>query len=532
MIIDLLISRTDFSQIILLTILHFFLSSSVDLVFTYKSLQFKKLGTKISFYVRNKVFEHVLNLPISFFYNNKQGDIFTKVTGDVEAVENFTTNSVISIITNIIETVAIIVIMCTINLKLTILTLMFIPLTSKLHSYTNPKIRCLSEENRENISKINSAYYEILNNIHVVKLFNGIKKAVIRTISPAREYAYTRIRLDLYSNVSGVLAQFATCVSTVLLFYIIGGYDVFSGKMTLGDLLAFSFYMAWIVRPVLALFKTRVAFNRVKTSYSRIQALLELERETESGTNNIRFEEHVRLDKVTFSYPDNDVSTIQNINFEIKKNQVTAIVGQSGCGKSTIVSLLLRMYECESGNIWIDDFNYKDVSIKAVRRLYGVVSQDSYFFDGTIKNNLELFISGTCENKIIEACKTANIHDHIIGLPNGYKTIIGEKGVKLSGGQKQRLAIARAVLYEPEILVLDEATSHLDNESEYKIKKALEKLRHKYTILIIAHRLSTVVDSDIIYVMDDGKIQDSGTHKELLLKSEYYKKMWSLNNET
>lgn len=530
-IIDHLIEKNSFNEIIYLTIIHFIISSGIDIVYTIKAIEFKKLGTLISFNIRNNLLEHILNLPIFFFHENKQGDIFTKLTGDVEAIENFTTSSVISIITNLIEALAIVVIMCFMNLKLTIISLIFIPITHKLHSITNPKVRKLSEDIRENISEINSVYYEVLNNIFLVKIFNGIKKSVIRTIVPTRKYAKLRIKLALYSNLSSVFAQIATCSSTILLFYIIGGYDVYTGKMTLGELLAFSFYMAWIVRPVLSLFKTRVMYNKVKVSYRRIQDLFDKEEEDQKVSKEITFNDKIKINNLSFNYPENELSIIQNLNMSIIKNETTAIVGHSGCGKTTIVNLLLKLFNTYTGDIYIDNQNYKDLSNKKIRKFFGVITQDSFLFDGSIEHNLTMFLNKVSKDQIVQACKIADIYKYIQTLPEGFNTIIGEKGVKLSGGQKQRLAIARAILYEPKVLVLDEATSHLDNESEYNIKKALESLQGKMTILVIAHRLSTIVNADHICVMKDGKIIKKGKHIDLLNDCKIYKRMWSINNE-
>ncbi len=527
-IIDLLSNgRNDFQGLFFFVILYFVIINTSNLVDTFTGYLYNKTGALITFDIRRKLFEHLGNLPMTYFNKMNQGDLLTRLTTDIDQIQSFSTITFMNFLSSILKAVIIISLLVYLNPKLALICLIIIPITQYLVRILNRKISYYAEFENKHLAKLNSIFHETISNIYAIKVFSGVKKSVIRIIKPTRDYTKSKIKADLYLWMSSVTGQFLSTISAILILYLVGGYDVLNGKMTLGELVAFGNYLGWAIGPILTLSKITSQFARLKNSYERIQEVLNEERE--EGLKNklkiTKFSQAIEIKNLSFDYGRNE-KIIDNLSLTIPKGKVISFVGASGCGKSTLVNLILKIYQPKSGEILFDQQNIAEINNNSFRKIFGLVSQDIILFNDTIENNLLMFNPGANSEEILTACKIAQIDDFIQSLPDKYQTIIGENGVKLSGGQKQRLSIARAIVYNPEIFIFDEATSHLDSESEKLVQTALEKLMKEKTTIIIAHRLSTIVNSDIINVMDEGKIIEQGSHKQLLEKKGAYYELW------
>jgi subfamily B ATP-binding cassette protein MsbA len=329
---------------------------------------------------------------------------------------------------------------------------------------------------------------------------------------------------------SVLLHEIITGLGTVgMLFY--GFYLVNKGEMTLGELISFSAAVGLIYTPLKRLGAANNSLQQASASAERIFYLIDQEPEADGKAELPQINDEIAYNDVVFVYPGTEKKVLNGVGFSVKKGGLVAIVGSSGAGKTTLVDMLPRFYRPLSGNITIDGMDINDVTLESLRRKIGIVSQDVVLFNETVRENIAFGKSGASDEKIIEAAKAAYAHDFIKDMPKGYDTVIGERGVKLSGGQKQRISIARALLKNPPILILDEATSSLDTASEVIVQKALDNLMTNRTTFVIAHRLSTVRKADQILVLDKGKIAESGTHEKLLSRSGIYKVLYKTQIE-
>lgn len=528
-IINELNNKDSYINLVKLATFYFLISSLLDVLYTGQIYFHNRTGSLIAFSIRQDLLKHIQNLPMGYFYNNKQGDLLTRLTSDVNLLESFITKNSVTIMASFIQVLITLSMLFYLNYKLAFISLLFIPITQLLLNMSNKKISKFTNIEKENLSKLNSILHEILNNMYILKLFNGTKKSIIKTINPTRNLIKSRLKSDLFSGIAGSSANISSSFSVVFLFYVIGGYEVFNNRMNIGDLLAFSMYLGWVVQPLIRVFKVTTIYSRVKISYNRINQIFMEEEEPylDEGIKIDSFKDKITINKLLYSYHEaNEI--LRGISLDIKKGESIAFVGNSGCGKTTLINLLLKVINCSRDMIKIDNIDINDINTKSIRDFFGVVTQDTFLFDGTIRENLKMFKNST-DNEIKNACTLAHIDDFISSLPEKYETVIGEKGVKLSGGQKQRLAIARAILYNPEVYIFDEATSSLDSESEKYVLDALDMIMKDKTSIIIAHRLSTLKNVDKIFVFEEGKIVEFGSHKNLLENKGAYYKLWELN---
>ena len=392
------------------------------------------------------------------------------------------------------------------------------------------KLRKASANSQELIGDMISTTEETLSGLKIIKGFNGeqIKKEKFEEENERYTSQMTKMfrRIDMASPLSEFLG-----VSVIIATMLYGGSLVFSGKMTGEELITYLGIFYTVIAPAKSLTDAVSNAQRGIASMNRINEILDADNIIHDPKNPIEIREltdRIEFNHLNFKYQDDYV--IKDVSFSIPKGKSVALVGQSGSGKSTIANLLPRFYDLEEGDITIDGNNIKDISIKNLRNLMGVVTQDAILFNDTIANNISFGMENSSAEKIMEAAKIANAHDFILQLPDGYETNIGDGGGKLSGGQKQRISIARAVLKNPDILVLDEATSALDTESEKLVQDALNNLMKNRTSLIIAHRLSTIQHADEIIVMQDGKIMERGTHEELINQKGIYTKLTDMQS--
>ena len=478
--------------------------------------------------MRMEIYNKILSLPLGFFSQERKGDIIARMSGDVQEVESSITGSLDMLIKNPILIVFYIGTLVFISWKLTLFVLVFAPLMMWLMGVIGRNLKKKSTEAQALWSDTMSQVEETLGGLRVIKAFLAEKMMGERfdkvTGAMRRKNARVSTRQALAHPVSEFLGTMM--ISIVLCF---GGYLIIKDDSFI-DAPTFIFYMVIlysVIQPIKDL--SRAAYNIPKglASMERIDKILDAQntiRETEGAKDITSFAEAIRFDHVNFSY-EAGRQILSDINLVIPKGKTIAIVGASGGGKSTLVDLIPRFYDVDSGRISIDGTDIREFKLDSLRALMGNVNQEPILFNDTIFNNIAFGVENATEEQVIEAAKIANAHDFIMEKEEGYQTNVGDRGCKLSGGQRQRISIARAVLKNPPILILDEATAALDTESERAVQEALERLMSNRTTVAIAHRLSTIKDADEIIVVDEGRIVERGRHDELIALGGYYKKL-------
>ncbi len=499
-------------------------------IFVYgKEYTLNSVNHKLMRDLRRDLYDRLLFLPMEFYDKNLTGDLMAKVTNDVDMLQG-TLSSFIQIITNIIQSLLFVTMMVYYNWKLSLVILAVFPISGYVLKKFAIPIREASKKIVENISTISAFLQETLSGIKVIKIFTKEKYELDR-FNALTQATYARnmksVRLVAFQKpVNELLSTVGVVV--VIIF---AGYQMISGDITLGEFGRFIVIATMAYKPLKGLGDINVALQKTLASGKRIFNLIDSksEKEIELGKRkNLKTLDAVKgsieFKKVYFNYNIREI-TLQDINIKAKSGEIVAIVGPSGSGKTTIVNLIPRFYEIDKGNIFIDGEDIRHFSIESLRKQIGMVPQETFLFSGTIEDNIAYGKEGATHQEIVEAAKNANAHNFIIKMRNGYKTLIGERGIKLSGGEKQRLSIARALLKDPKILILDEATSALDTESEILVQKALSFLMNGRTTFVIAHRLSTIRNADKIVVIENGKIVQQGKHNKLIKdkKGLYYK---------
>ena len=474
--------------------------------------------------LRAKVQQKLLTLPVSFFDNNKSGALVSRVMTDVEGVRNLVGTGLVQLIGGSITALISLVILIRINAKMTLFVLVpvlvFAGIALKAFGYIRPIFRARSKINAEVTGRLT----ETLNGIRVIKGFNAESQ---------EEKVFEKGVRDLYQNVKKSLTAtaFMTSSSTFLLGLAsagimgIGGYFIMNGTMTYGEFVSFTLFLGFMIAPIVQMSNIGSQLTEAFAGLDRTQELLEIDEENDLEKRTISLNQirgNVTFKNISFSY-DDMTEVLHNISFEAPQGTVTALVGSSGSGKSTIAGLVTAFLNPNSGIILIDETDLSKVDLRSFRCQLGVVLQDDFLYEGTIRENILFARPHASEDDLLEAVKGAYVDEFTDRFENGLDTIIGERGVKLSGGQRQRISIARALLAKPKIVVLDEATSNLDTQSESFIQKSLTVLMQNRTTFVIAHRLSTIQKADQILVIEDGEIVERGKHNELIeSKGRYY----------
>ncbi len=476
--------------------------------------------------LRNAMYEKIVSLPISFYSEKRKGDVIARITSDVLEIQHSFLSILELIIREPLTILFTIGAMFFISAKLTLFVFIFIPVAGFLISRIGKSLKKRSDRVQKEQGAFLSIVEETLGGLRVIKAFTAENRFTNRfSRSTNRFFRFSNSLLNRQNLASPVGEFLGILVIGVLLWY--------GGRMVLqeGTLDASSFigYMGLaynILTPAKAISKASYGVKKGNAAAERVLQILESENPIEdpsSGHAANSFDKSLKLEGVTFSYGDEPV--LKNFDLEVLKGQTVALVGQSGSGKSTIANLVTRFYDVQQGRISLDGMDIREMTKESLRRLMGLVTQDSILFNDTVRNNILLGREGATDDEIEEAARIANAHDFIQAMPDGYDSNIGDGGNKLSGGQKQRLSIARAVLKNPPIMILDEATSALDTESERLVQQALENMMQGRTSLVIAHRLSTIQNADRIVVLDRGEIVESGTHAELMKQEGAYFKL-------
>lgn len=467
-------------------------------------------------------------LALSFAYHDKTeaGQLLSRSLQDVERIRFLTGRALLRIVDAVALMLITGIILLTMNLPLALLALATMPFLAQRGLYFGQRFRPLSRAIQDQLAVLTTRLEQNLRGARIVKAFAQEDAEVERFQAENRKWFSLAEQTARLRTTNLPLLDLIANVGTVIIIWY-GGYLVINNQLTLGELVAFTTYLAQLVQPVrrLGVFIAGVAMSLA--SGERVYAILDAPSEVEEKPDAIELpavEGHVRFEDVSFTYLGRH-KVLHNINFEAKPGQIIALLGATGSGKSTIVNLVPRFYDAE-GRVTVDGYDVKDVTISSLRDQIGIVLQETTLFSGTIRENIGFGKPGATEEEIVEAAKAAQAHDFIVGMPHGYDTEVGERGVTLSGGQKQRVAIARALLTDPRILILDDATSSVDTETEHLIQKALENLMRGRTTFVIAQRLSTVRQADLILVLEKGRIIDRGQHADLLRTSELYAQIY------
>lgn len=487
------------------------------------------VGERVITDLRKKVYEHLHRLGFRFYAERRLGEITSRLTNDVGSIRTALTDSLPQMFTITFSLIGSVALMVVLNWRLSIVIFLTVPLITIATRYFGQKIRSLSRSIQDDLAESTAVAEDALGAIRLVKAFvredyetERYKNAVEKLFGTARR---KMVLTQLFWSGVGVMFM-----STLVIIFWYGGKEVLADRLTAGDLVAFIIYALNISRSVSQSSRLYAAVNTAAGASERIFELLDETPEIEDtpGAKDIADAEGaIRLENVGFSY-DEDRPVLREVSFSVEAGQTVALVGPSGAGKTTLLNLIPRFYDPQQGTIFLDGTDIREYRIKSLREQISLVPQEVHLFGTSVKENIRYGRLNASDDEVRDAAKAANAHDFIIAMPEGYNSLIGEKGVKLSGGQRQRLAIARAILKDPVILLLDEATSSLDSESEAQVQDALERLMKNRTTFVIAHRLSTVQNADKILVMDEGRIVESGTHGELIGKGGLYEHLYAL----
>jgi subfamily B ATP-binding cassette protein MsbA len=484
------------------------------------------IGAKIVKLLRQGIYDKLLTLPISFYNKTSSGSVVSKVLNDVGMLNQIVAYTVKDFFVEGGTVIVLAIVAILRRWDLALLSFILIPLIVYSIGKFGKRMKKTSMNTRKLISKVTAILHESLQGIKIIKAFTMEKEMAHRQEKALAEHYRNVMRETRINEFSSLLAEvFGGIGVAIILFY--GGHLVISEKISAGDFFSFIVAILMIYTPLKRLSKTHNNFQQIRTVIERIKEIVLVEPERH-GRIEKKIEGQIVFDNVSFQYPSAEGYVLKSVNLEIRRGELIALVGYSGAGKSTLADLVAGFWYPAEGAILIDGVNIKDLSLKSLRKGLGVVTQDIILFDDTIRANILFGRPTATDTEVIEAAKAAYAHEFIMELPEGYEAKIGERGVKLSGGQKQRIAIARAILRNSAILVLDEATSSLDVESEQKVQKALERLMAGRTTIVIAHRLSTVKNATRIVVMHKGRIIQQGSHEDLLLQSGLYQELYNM----
>ncbi|MGM0531330.1 MAG: ABC transporter ATP-binding protein [Bacteroidota bacterium] len=478
--------------------------------------------------IRNKLYVKITNLPIAYYSEERRGDILLKTTGDVQEVANTILNPLRQAVKAPIQIIIYITALFVMSYKLTFFVLILIPLSGYAISVVGKNLKKASIKGQNKLGELLSMLEETIYGLRIIKAFNSEERVRRKFLRENQKYTRIMNRILRKRMLANPFSEFLSMLVIVVIMWY-GGSQVLNPEVSVLSPEAFITYLiifSQIIRPAKVISNYYYNVKKGLASFDRIESLLNAEetiKEKPDAQSIKKFKDSIAYKDVSFSY--NHDYVLHNVNLDIRKGQTVAIVGQSGAGKSTLVNLLPRFYDVKEGEICIDGISIKNLKVKDLRGLIGLVTQESILFNDTVYNNIAFGRDDATYEQVEEAARVANAHTFIIELENGYETNIGDQGNKLSGGQKQRISIARAILKNPPILILDEATSSLDTESEKLVQDALYRLMHNRTSIIIAHRLSTVKEADKIVVLHQGSVRETGSHNELIQQQGIYKKL-------
>jgi len=521
-------SGIDFGKIlnIIITLLILYILSAI---FAFiQGFTMTNVSQKLTYRLRNDLAKKINKLPMRYFDKKTHGEVLSIITNDIDTLSQNLNQSITQIITSICTVIGILAMMLSISVTMTLVSLILIPLASIMVKKIVEKSQKYFVKQQEYLGHVNGQVEEVYGGHTIVKVFNGEKKAIEEFEKANNELYHSAWKSQFLSGLMHPFMRFIGNISYVAVA-VLGGYLAANNVITVGNIQSFIQYSRQFTQPVEQIAQVSAMLQAMIAASERVFEFLEepeevKENDKESDTNNIKG--NVKFDHVKFGY-DEDRIIINDFSANIKEGQKIAIVGPTGAGKTTMVKLLMRFYDVNEGSILIDGKNIKDFKRGDLRRVFGMVLQDTWLFSGTVKDNISYGKPDATDNEVIEAAKAAHVHHFIKTLPNGYNAILDEETSNVSAGQKQLLTIARVVLTDPKILILDEATSSIDTRTEQQIQSAMDNLMKGRTSFIIAHRLSTIKNADLILVMNYGDIVEQGTHEELLEKKGFYADLYN-----
>jgi ATP-binding cassette subfamily B protein len=500
----------------------------------YVAYRGHSMGAMMESDLRSELFEHYQKLSFRFYDEQRTGELMSRITNDLFWLSELYHHGPEDLLIYSIKGIGAFVILLQINAPLTLVVFLFLPIMVIYASYFYRRMYTIFKRNWEHIGDINVQVEDTLSGIRVVKSFANEEIEAKKFADTNQRFLETRkLRYKNEAMSYEGLTGFTQLMTITVV--IVGGASIATGaSLDLADLIVFLLYIGNLIEPILRLSEIIQQYQQGFTGFERFIEILEIEPEIQDSAHAKDIKNvhgNIEFRNVSFRYRDHHAHVLKNISLKVKAGDTVALVGSSGVGKTTLCSLIPRFYEVKEGEILLDGINIKDISLRSLRRNVGVVQQDVYLFAGTVIENIRYGKTDASDEEILDAAKKANAHDFIMTLPNGYHTDIGQRGVKLSGGQKQRLSIARVFLKNPPVLIFDEATSSLDNESERVVQDSLEELAKQRTTFIIAHRLSTIRKSKRILVLTEQGIEEQGTHDELMVLNGTYARLYNMQFE-
>lgn len=482
--------------------------------------------------IRNSAYMHLHKLPMSYFKHEKIGNLISRITNDVNVVQASISVAFLNMIREPLTIIVFLGIAISISWKLTMLALVVLPFSMIIIAWIGLKLRKQSGIIQAKMADITTILQEVISGVKIVKAFGMEKYENNKFMKETNNFFKLMLRIVRIRNVSSPITEvLSTTVGVVIIYF--GGLLVLKEQtLSASEFMGFLFAIFQLMPPIKELSSVNNRIQESSAAGDRIFEILDtppIIADAEDAVEKNSFSELLKFDNVSFNYEDSNESVLKNINFEVQKGEIIALVGPSGGGKSTLVDLIPRFYDPVQGSILLDNIDIRKIKIDSLRSLMGIVTQETFLFNETVKKNIAYGLSDHPMNKIEDAAKMANAHDFILEMSNGYDTVIGERGVMLSGGQRQRISIARALFKDPEIMIFDEATSSLDTESESLVQEAIDRLMYNRTTIVIAHRLSTIRNATRILVIDNGEIIQRGTHSELISQEKsLYKKLYEM----
>lgn len=487
------------------------------------------VGVRMQADMRSDLFKKYESLSFKFFDNHKTGDLISRISNDLFDVAELAHHGPENLFLSVLMLAGSFVVLSSINLTLTLIMFAIIPFIVLFTLLSRRSMMSSMKSSRKEMAEINSAVENSIGGVRETKSYVAEHHEICKFNESNKRFVGYRTKAMFSLGFFHSVMQFLTDLLYLVIIFV-GGLFLYYGKIDAGEFAAFILYISMFLNPINRFVTLFEQLQEGMSGFSRFHEIMNEDGEVDEG--KIELDEisgELVFDKVSFSYSDEESGrmVLTGLDLTVRAGQTLALVGPSGGGKSTICNLIPRFYSINSGKITLDGIDIKDITLSSLRKNIGMVSQNIFLFDGTIKDNISYGAPNATDEEIIEAAKKANIHDFVITLENGYDTHVGERGVKLSGGQKQRVAIARVFLKNPKLLILDEATSALDNVTEMQIQASLETLARGRTVIVVAHRLSTVKNADEIVVIDQNGITEKGTHDELLALEGEYKKLYS-----
>jgi len=480
---------------------------------------------------RDRIFEKYQRLSLDYFHSRRTGQLISRVTNDVQVLNEAVDLGFNRLITDSIMVLVFFSFLVILSWKLTILAMVVMPAVFGFIWFIGKKLRKYSERSQERMSDVNAVLEESVNNIRIVKAFAMEKFETQKFFAATTNYFRSLLRMTRIRHLASPINDTLTTIAGIVILIYAGSRIISGGwELDAGDFMTYIVAMFAMIKPVKSLSQIHIKLQEGMAAAERVFEVIDAEEKIKDPPQPHHistFNDRITYENVTFSYNGTD-TVLKDVSFEVRRGEVVAFVGPSGGGKSTLLDLLPRFYDPQQGRITVDDHDIRSLSLESLRSLLGIVTQETYLFNDSVLNNIAYGLNGVSAERVAEAAAMANAQEFIEHLEAGYDTAVGNRGVKLSGGQRQRLAIARALLKNPQILIFDEATSALDTEAEILVQEAIDRLMKNRTTLVIAHRLSTIKHADRILVIDQGRIVESGTHDALIKLNGIYDRLYSM----